>query len=133
MNNRMDDRALKQVIPFHGSDVEMVQFERPGDSGEMSRIGRFLCLIGVGMPNPEKPNVWNWNPAVITLLLVMASGIYYFAHQNGVNETEIKQLHEKYNEAQVAIGAADKKAQDAKDLSLGGTPTPTPKEKLNAR
>lgn len=70
--------------------------------------------------------VWTINPAVITLLIVIASIIasagYYIGHQAAV----IENIQKQADDAKTA-------AQTAKDVVYAGTstesPTPTPKTK----
>ena len=83
------------------------------------------------MVNPSKPQ-WNWNPSVITLLLVIvgiiASGAYYMG-----------QLSSDFKSMQRAVTASEDKADKALKIALSDnpegeptptpTPTPTPKRK----
>lgn len=90
------------------------------------------------MPNSESPKGWTWNPAVITLMIVIAGGVASFGYYVGQKDAENRHLLERISEIDkkadaVAVKAdsADKKATYAmKDADIeSGHADPPKKEK----
>ena len=66
------------------------------------------------MAAPHEPKGWNWNPAVITLLLVIAaliaSGSFYLGYERAVREQMQQQINQA---AQDAIKAKERETYNA--------------------
>ena len=84
------------------------------------KIGNILGVVDM----PTQPRIWGFNPAVITLLIliggILLSAGYYVGRQS-----------EQINNIQRQAEDAKNDAKKAKDIALGSAeePTPTPVEK----
>lgn len=81
------------------------------------------------MAAPNNPSGWNWNPAVITLLLLLASliagGSWYLGYQAAV----IDGIKQDAAESKRAAQTAQAVASGGTDEEPTPTPSPTPKRK----
>lgn len=76
------------------------------------RIGLF---IGVLMATPESPKGWSLNPAVVTLIILIASivaaGAYYLGQRDAESQHLRQELQQAKDEAKAAAAAAQRAIQ----------------------
>ena len=81
------------------------------------------------MAAPNKPSGWEWNPAVITLLLVLASliagGSWYLGYQAAVIDGIKQDAAESKRAAQTALAVASGGIEE----EPSPTPAASPKRK----
>lgn len=99
MGNRMNEQAVRSNISYYPIRQE-VEDPKP------SWILRAANWIGVTMAQPEHPRGWSFNPATVTLMLVIlgmvAGGAYYMGQRDNESQNLLKRLE-----------AAEKKAESA--------------------
>lgn len=94
-----------------------------------SWIYRFCVWYGVIMPNPDHPRGWTFNPAVITLTILIAGLLTGAGYYVGEKNTESRHLLERLQKAEEDARVA-RELSVAQSGQLGHTPpTPTPQEK----
>lgn len=101
--------------------------------GEEPRQPRYKWLlplcnwVGITMTSTEHPRGWQWNPATVTLFVVVLGMIAVGFYWMGQRDSETRQLLDR-------LERIEKTAQQAKELSIAGAagaghekPTPTQK------
>jgi hypothetical protein len=69
---------------------------------------RVTNWIGLTMANEQKPSGWSWNPATITLSLVIAGGLYAGGWYMGQKDKDYQHLLEKIQKAETDAAEAKK-------------------------
>ena len=84
------------------------------EDGELSRVIKFFIWIGTLMADTDSPKGWKINPTVIglvctviTLLIIIAGGIFTAGWYFGSQRTEINALKDKGAAADYARGKQD--------------------------
>ena len=104
----------------------------PSPKRELPWIARATNWIGITMSTPETPRGWSFNPATVTLALIVAGGILTGGYLWGENVTERRHLMERIKVAEDKAGAADEKATYAvagKDKQDGHGPNANTNQK----
>jgi hypothetical protein len=81
------------------------------DNGTLRWWLRLTHFLGITMVNEQKPNSWQFNPATVTLALVLfglVAGGSYWVGQRDANDRHLLER----------LDRMEKTAQQAKDLSL---------------
>ena len=105
MGLRMNEHiARNNVTNFRGLQSYI---EQPKDK-KRSWILVVTDWIGITMPQPERPNGWQLNPATVTLSLLIAGGLVTGGYLWGENITERKHLMERIQKAEADAAEAKK-------------------------
>lgn len=90
---------------------------------------RVTNAVGLTMANAQDPKGWSWNPATITLMLVIMSMVAAGAYYMGNRDANDRHLIERLDKAEKSAAQAEKLAIAAAAGDKGpGHPEPTPKE-----
>lgn len=98
-----NDAAIKGTV-HHWPGLEIAQPKQP-----RSRFFRAAVWLGVIMPTPDNQKGWTFNPATVTLAILVLSLIAGGAYYIGGRDAEMRHLQNQINKAQ-------EDAQKAKQL-----------------
>ena len=83
----------------------------------ISRTGRLLTWTGFAMAQPDHPRGWQWSPAVVTLMLIIAGMIAGGGYYIGYKDAENKALQQQIQHVQqIADDAHTKATYAARDV-----------------
>lgn len=104
----------------------------PSPKRELPWVIRATTWIGITMATPETPRGWSFNPATVTLALIVAGGILTGGYLWGENVTERRHLMERLQKAEADAAEAKKfsiYATAGADEAAGHKPNQKEKQK----
>lgn len=94
MGSQMNEHAARSNISYYPIRQEVQEPKKP------SWILRAATWLGIIMSTPETPRGWSFNPAVITLALVILSMVAAGAYYMGQRDSEARTLLERVEKAE---------------------------------